>query len=146
MFAPGFVWLVTDDSKASRYSGETQQRRLHIYSTYGAGSPLSGAHFRKQLDKRTGISFDDQGKAKVTAQRIAETATLDVTPILCVSTWQHSYIHDHGVGGKEAFLEKWWNQINWTRAASRVEINNPNKSRLSRIANTSNASAAPRKN
>jgi Fe-Mn family superoxide dismutase len=123
MFGPGFVWLVMRENKRGKqnYFGD-DQRRLGILCTYGAGSPLSGAHFRAQKDKDR-IQFPG-GKATLTAERIAQNATLDAVPILCVSTWQHSYIRDFGVGGKERFLEAWWDSINWGVAEEKVRIDN----------------------
>ncbi len=38
-------------------------------------------------------------------------ADLDV--LLGVSTWEHVWLRDWGVGGKRQFLEAWWDRIDW---------------------------------
>ena len=38
-------------------------------------------------------------------------AELDV--LLGVSTWEHAWLRDWGVGGKRGFLEAWWERIDW---------------------------------
>lgn len=46
-------------------------------------------------------------------EKVVAPGGLDVVPILCVSTWEHVWLPDWGVGGKGNFLEAWWNRINW---------------------------------
>lgn len=38
-------------------------------------------------------------------------ALIDV--LLGVSTWEHTWLRDWGIGGKRKFLEAWWNKIDW---------------------------------
>jgi len=33
--------------------------------------------------------------------------------LLCVSTWEHSYMTDYRIDGKDRFLDAWWEAINW---------------------------------
>ncbi len=129
MFGPGFVWLV-----------KTKEGKFAILSTYIAGSPYPGAHWRRQsLDLNTQSSMPD---AKNTSDHFRQQAIanmpiantvgmhgqfsnnqkvapggVDVTPILCVNTWQHVYMPDWGVLQKKDFLEAWWARINWNVVA-----------------------------
>jgi Fe-Mn family superoxide dismutase len=115
MFGPGFVWLVqTNDSQ---FGG------LRILPTYLAGSPLSGAHYRRQSDDLNTHNADSyQALNKVgTFGKAAKQNTapkkplggIDVVPLMCVNTWEHVWLHDYGVKGKRAYLEAWWNKIDW---------------------------------
>lgn len=45
----------------------------------------------------------------------------DITPVLCVNTWQHAYMQDHGVAGKRNYLAKWWEKIDWDTVAKRCQ-------------------------
>ena len=38
-------------------------------------------------------------------------ADLDI--LLTVNTWEHVWLRDWGIGGKKAFLEEWWQAIDW---------------------------------
>lgn len=46
----------------------------------------------------------------------------DVTPVLCVNTWQHCYLHDYGVAGKREYLARWWERIDWNMVMSRCVV------------------------
>lgn len=116
MFGPGFVWLVQTDDLAVG--------SLRILPTYLAGSPLSGAHHRRQShDLNTHNPDSYQALNKVGAFGAAATMQnqgpkkalggVDVVPLLCVNTWEHVWLQDYGVRGKRQFLEAWWDRIDW---------------------------------
>jgi Fe-Mn family superoxide dismutase len=107
MFTGGFVWLVLVRDYTMRIR---EPAKIAILRTYGAGSPLTEAHFRRQPLEVSNVPL--HGHAKAIAESI-KSATLDVTPLLCVSTWQHSYMTDYRIDGKDKFLEAWWEAINW---------------------------------
>lgn len=37
----------------------------------------------------------------------------DLNVCLAVSTWEHVWLGQYGVGGKKKFLERWWERIDW---------------------------------
>ena len=121
MFGPGFVWLLKDNDLGN----------LKLLVTYIAGSPLPRAHLRaQQFDMSTqGVL---PGSAAPFSRHLEPTNSVgsfgpharsgdaarplggyDATPLLCVSTWQHSYLRDYGVGGRRLYLERWWERIDW---------------------------------
>jgi len=85
--------------------------------TYNAGSPLPNAHWRAQLQDTQHIRIDGRESYQI-AERIAKDATQLVQPVLCVSVWEHSYIVDWRVQGREQYLEAWWERIDWERVAN----------------------------
>ncbi|KAF9730599.1 superoxide dismutase [Paraphaeosphaeria minitans] len=113
MFGPGFVWLVqTPDAK---------DQPLKLLTTYIAGSPLSGAHNRKQpADMNTQNAESYAGSFGAAARQNQNRPKkslggVDVVPLLCVNTWEHVWLHDYGVGGKMSFLQNWWAKIDWAQ-------------------------------
>lgn len=135
MFGPGFVWLVSTKNHSS-FSEATGRgpRKFHLVSTYLAGSPLAGAHNRFQPSDLntenigTAGGFDSQAWAKTRVQnavgnfgpyspgaRNPKTSYggIDITPVLCVNTWEHAWMLDWTINGKWQFLEAWWDRINW---------------------------------
>jgi superoxide dismutase, Fe-Mn family len=130
MFGPGFVWLVktTDDLK------------YRILTTYIAGSPYPGAHYRRQaLDMSTQPASSNLSPMEYARQNTVQntvgafggtgTATTAVakggvllTPLLCVNTWEHVWLRDWGVGGKKGFLEAWWDRIDWNVVANHADV------------------------
>ncbi|KAK3394677.1 putative 37S ribosomal protein [Podospora didyma] len=127
MFGPGFVWLV----KTNAASGNSAAFR--VLTTYLAGSPYPGAHWRQQTtDMNTsvgaqsetgrdhGFSYLDNSAYAMGKKSLAATARNEyapggtsVIPVLCVNTWEHAWLPDYGVGGKEHFLNTWWEKVNW---------------------------------
>jgi Fe-Mn family superoxide dismutase len=124
MFSGGFVWLVRH-TRTTRSSGRNAagHHAFSILRTYASGSPLPEAHFRVQLKEGTYDStLGTQGsKSRQWATDIAEQGTLDVWPVLGVSVWEHSYMTDYGVRGRDEYLDKWWNSINWDTVAREVD-------------------------
>jgi Fe-Mn family superoxide dismutase len=115
MFGPGFVWLVQ--------TNDTQLGNLRILPTYLAGSPLSGAHYRRQSHDLSTHNADSYqalnavgtfgSAAKQNNSPKKPLGGVDVVPLLCVNTWEHVWLHDYGVRGKRQYLEAWWNKIDW---------------------------------
>lgn len=128
MFGPGFVWLAV--------SGGGNARKYHLLTTYLAGSPYPGAHYRKQsvdmntetdsvLDLMNGPPANTVGAFGTQSEprKTMAPGGIDITPILCINTWEHVYLPDYGVGaggvgGKRAYAERWWDRIDWTRVAN----------------------------
>ncbi|KAF9692504.1 hypothetical protein EKO04_009383 [Ascochyta lentis] len=115
MFGPGFVWLVqTKDVEAGH---------LRILPTYIAGSPLSGAHYRRQshdLNTHNADSYaavNKVGTFGAAAQQDMRPKKplggVDIVPLLCVNTWEHAWLADYGVKGKADYLRAWWDKIDW---------------------------------
>lgn len=42
------------------------------------------------------------------------------TPLLALKVWEHAWVEDFGVDGKEKYLEALWEKINWDVVSSRA--------------------------
>ncbi|KAL1966398.1 hypothetical protein VTN77DRAFT_4540 [Rasamsonia byssochlamydoides] len=112
MFGPGFVWLAKNLDR---------QGLLQIVCTYNAGSPYPAAHSRRQpVDMNTHnpdapVSYQYAGAMGSHSPHTRDLApgAIDIQPILCVNTWQHVWLMDYGIAGKEEYLERWWDRIDW---------------------------------
>ncbi|MCJ1380955.1 hypothetical protein MMC17_004064 [Xylographa soralifera] len=131
LFGPGFVWLV----RLTNPPTTTSAPPLAILTTYIAGSPYPGAHFRLQpLDMATTATdihsgTSPQSYAMNPPPRPQGTAGMmgpyaqgnkklapggqDLEVLLGVNTWEHVWLRDYGVGGKRQFLEAWWERVDW---------------------------------
>ncbi|KAF2474730.1 Fe superoxide dismutase-like protein [Lindgomyces ingoldianus] len=118
MFGPGFVWLVQQNEN---------QHPFRILTTYIAGTPLSGAHYRRQsedLNSHNPDSYQAMNKVGHFGRAAAPDTKpkkalggVDIIPLLCVNTWEHVWLTDYGVRGKRDYLEAWWDKINWDEVA-----------------------------
>jgi Fe-Mn family superoxide dismutase len=134
MFGPGFVWLVkTRDTAAKNYS---------VLTTYLAGSPYPGAHYRRQaVDMNTeggqgsissqhrmvGDPVNTVGAFGPHSKKAMAPGGIELNPILCINTWEHVYLPDYGVGafgsgGKRAYAESWWKRIDWSVVANNAGV------------------------
>ncbi|KXG45482.1 uncharacterized protein PGRI_040310 [Penicillium griseofulvum] len=112
MFGPGFVWLAKNLER---------EGMMHIFCTYSAGSPYPAAHSRRQpVDMAThtpetqlGNQFAGSMGAHAQNQKSLAPGAVDVQPILCVNTWEHAWMMDYGIAGKDEYLERWWDRVNW---------------------------------
>lgn len=132
MFGPGFVWLVR--------AGSSDYRLL---TTYLAGSPYPGAHWRAQRTDmnttgRAGTASDHFRDSVFGARNKAAgpggslpPGGIELEPLLCLNTWEHSWLLDWGVGkggagGKLAYAESWWELIDWELVANKTGVHRPN--------------------
>jgi len=144
MFGPGFVWLVRTKLSVGAGGFNADARQFKILTTYLAGSPLAGAHNRRQpLDMNTqnvgtaeaagslrGLS-EDAFRRQTEVQNSVGTmgsharsmgmptsfGGVEIEPCLCVNTWEHAYMFDFTINGKMEFLNRWWNLVNWRQVA-----------------------------
>ncbi len=152
MFGPGFVWLVKANGLPASGRGSDH---LRLLTTYLAGSPYPGAHWRRQgVDMNTvgqeapagtpGEETTDAARQWLSSQAAAVTGSssastsgdrrppggIDVIPVLCLSTWEHVWLRDYGLGadgygGKTAYVEAWWNAIDWEAVAELASLGRP---------------------
>ncbi|KAK4216003.1 Manganese/iron superoxide dismutase [Rhypophila decipiens] len=150
MFGPGFVWLV----KAAHPGMSTS---FKVLTTYLAGTPYSGAHWRRQeMDTNTAIgtaspSGIENGrnylsnaalgisrKQPQTLQRDrVAPGGIDVQPVLCINTWEHVWLRDYSFGvrgnsheGKIAYCEAWWYRVDWEKVAHEAGFQEKQKKTL----------------
>lgn len=140
MFGPGFVWLV-------RVAHPGLNASFKVLTTYLAGTPYSGAHWRRQdLDTNTDIGANSElglengrkfldnsalGYARKNPQQKKDSGLapggIDVHPVLCLNTWEHAWIRDYGIGvggmgGKLDYAEAWWYRIDWQKVAKSAKL------------------------
>ncbi|GAM38554.1 Fe superoxide dismutase [Talaromyces pinophilus] len=115
-FGPGFVWLVA----------QKQTGLLRILSTYNAGTPYPEAFARQQgvdmnnepapttsgRQSNQNLSFLGLPASGEGTHELALGGT-PLTPLLCVNTWEHVWMMDHGISGKDEYLERWWDRVDW---------------------------------
>lgn len=112
MFGPGFVWLVL--AKITDTYGKTDYQ-WRILSTYLAGTPYSEAGRTQSKDMNVQGNAGSFGGSSAVGKKDAEIppGSARIEPVLCVNTWEHVYMRDFGVEGKQEYLKRWWDAINW---------------------------------
>ncbi|KAK4165704.1 Manganese/iron superoxide dismutase [Cladorrhinum sp. PSN259] len=131
MFGPGFVWLVKTELPGA-------PNLYKILTTYLAGSPYPGAHWRRQeIDTNTDIGTSTS-EGLATGKRFLENTAFgagnassavssrhrfapggtDLTPVLCLNTWEHVWLFDYqfgagAKGGKYEYAVNWWKKVDW---------------------------------
>ncbi len=68
--------------------------------------------------------FSGSLDSKLSPGQIAETEVL-----LGVNTWEHVWLRDWGFGGKRAFLEQWWESVDWDTVERNAQFGSPGRGR-----------------
>ena len=143
MFGPGFVWLVylRDTSRfailntyiaGSPYPGAHFRRQGVDMNTANTGvwpgeTPLA---WRDRMGGKTAaLGHFADGKApengadptspvgfmgmKGKNVKLIAPGGQDLEVLLAVSTWEHMWMMDWGIGGKMGYLNAWWERIDW---------------------------------
>lgn len=138
MFGPGYVWLVwaRGVNKGPMRGPDTGGWR--VLTTYLAGTPYPEAGYRQQgVDMNNQNPNSYQGYLAQQSQLPNNTAGafgaysytartqanippggVSLIPVLCVSTWEHTWMRQYTISGKRAFLNNWWNVIDWNAVAT----------------------------
>lgn len=139
MFGPGFVWLV-----------KTKEQKFSLLTTYLGGSPYPGAHYRRQTvdmnteentsrsesvsallrSKLRGPPVNQVGAHGPLSRKEKAPGGIELTPVLCLNTWEHVYLPDYGVGaagtgGKTAYAQNWWHKIDWNVVYNHANTKTP---------------------
>ncbi|KAI5204757.1 manganese and iron superoxide dismutase [Aureobasidium subglaciale] len=129
MTGPGFTWLIQAKKHSSSAAGNTSSLpEYRLLNTYNAGTPYPEAMLRQQSVDQSGTagytgsagSFGSSSSRARDSPKIPPGTEL-ITPILCVSTWEHCYLPEYGVAGKKQYLKEWWKSINWNAVDNRAE-------------------------
>jgi superoxide dismutase, Fe-Mn family len=100
----GWVWLVVSQSSG-----------LRVLATYNAGTPFN-LKARQTQDPNTSWNLDTIRHSQQTAgMRANRRHEYLILPILGLNVWEHAYVTDYGVNGKQQYLKNWWSAINWHR-------------------------------
>jgi len=114
MFGNGYVWLVLD-----------QAGNLRILCTYNAGTPYGASYRRQDTDMNTALRLGSELPPYTSAVKSAARGKTGgwVIPVLNVNVWEHAWLEDFGILGKDDYLTAWWEHIDWLVVQSRF----PNK-------------------
>lgn len=141
MAGSGWVWLVTD-----------QHRNLGVVPTFGSGTVIvqkrmqQGKNFSlPSINDQTGgpASPDTPQQGRGSPNRpgrpsdslfsgigITDQVGKEIYPLLNVSVHEHAWLNDYGVMGKEEYLTRFWNCVNWDKVEERLEAYCPQSSRF----------------
>jgi Fe-Mn family superoxide dismutase len=99
----GWVWLVVGPSS-----------ELRVLATYNSGSPFN-IRARQIQDPNTSLNLDSVGNYNVQGLAMNRKHEYRILPVLALNCWEHAYLPDYGVNGKQQYLKNWWAAVNWQR-------------------------------
>ncbi|KAG9294074.1 hypothetical protein G9A89_001315 [Geosiphon pyriformis] len=121
IFGSGWTWLV-----------QSEYTRLHIINSYNAGTALdttrtqeyepnyeTSSFFtsRTQNFKREISDSHSTQKKRILAPSAIPSAPPPnlghFTPLLVLNVWEHAYLTDYGVNGKEKYIDNFWKCVDW---------------------------------
>ncbi|TPX11249.1 uncharacterized protein E0L32_001067 [Thyridium curvatum] len=121
----------------SPYPGAHWRRQAVDMNTVGASADVEGQgavtdYLRRQVGAISGGGRAGGAGAAAQQQQMDDQMRLapggiHLVPILCLNTWEHVWLRDYGLGvggygGKRAFVEAWWDAIDWEAVAGLANI------------------------
>jgi Fe-Mn family superoxide dismutase len=111
MSGNGWVFLVEDENK-----------KLKIVSCNNDGTPYFYGR-NQPINLNTAFDYADYEPLLQHKDSIKAGKKDYSLPIICANVWEHAYLLDYGVTGKDEYLERLWNNIDWNVVNSRVFSN-----------------------
>lgn len=135
----GFTWLVarrhTMNDSDSQSSSKVEYDKLFILNTYNAGTPfnfnksghMDSLHLQYSKNLETvseNESVDDshslQSKSIEEAKQTEAHKKVSYIPLLAIDASPKAWLHDYGVFGKQKYLDRVWESIEWNVVESRL--------------------------
>ncbi|CAG8472527.1 26437_t:CDS:2 [Racocetra persica] len=125
---------------------ETEFKQLRVVNTYNAGTTLDTTRLQEKDPNNHPTSFlsspflttssqfaPNAGSSKPVPPPSIALNLVDppphkskFTPLLCLNVWEHAYLKDFGIHGKETYIDRFWECVDWTvvhnRAASLRDV------------------------
>lgn len=67
------------------------------------------------------LDLFNRGSGYATGQANADSRK-PIHPLMCLSLHPHCYLGDYGVWGRQEYVERWWNAIDWTKVSASYEM------------------------
>ena len=107
IFGNGYVWLCE----------KRREKTLHVIPTFHVGSP-----FIRNIGRQEHVDMVKKEKPLdngTDASIINQDETV-YKPLLALSLWEHAYILDYGVLGREKYVRNFWNVVDWKQVRNRM--------------------------
>ncbi|KAJ2623568.1 hypothetical protein GGI26_002206 [Coemansia sp. RSA 1358] len=101
LFGNGWAWLVLNESG-----------KLSVMNTFNSGTPFT-AKSRNEKSLQRGTSY-----AKI-SHGIEGRPFVKLTPVLCLSMWQESFLPDYGLD-RETYVSRFWDVVDWAVVHERL--------------------------
>lgn len=129
----GFTWLVARRSSSSDTDTQIVFDKLFILNTYNAGTPfnfnrsghlddLKMQHSKNspQLDTIAEDAAFPMSKSVEEARQTEAYKKVSYIPLLAIDASPKAWLHDYGVFGKQKYLDRVWESIEWNVVESRL--------------------------
>ncbi|SCU98428.1 LAFA_0G17854g1_1 [Lachancea sp. 'fantastica'] len=140
----GYTWLVArkvnTSQRESLVSGNVEFDWLYVLNTYNAGSPFNFnkvghiSDLQKQFEKLKPVeevgeeeeSNPLQIKSVQEARESESYKSTTYVPLLAIDASPKAWLTDYGVFGKDLYLERVWESIEWNVVEQRLPARAPN--------------------
>lgn len=134
----GFTWLVarkyTGNNHDISLSGTLEFDKLFVLNTYNSGSPFNFnkvgyvEDLKQQLEKKQSLSTITEEASENTFQikSVEEARQTEAyknttyVPLLAIDASPKAWLQDYGVFGKQQYLDRVWESIEWNTVEQRL--------------------------
>lgn len=108
LYSQGWIFLI-----------EKLDKTLAIMTCQNAGTPF---HWSRQqsVDVNGSIGESELEHLNIVEKSVRSNVKNYNIALLALNLWQHAYIHDYGVDGKEKYVDAWWETVDWRTVSDRL--------------------------
>ena len=108
ILSSGFVFLV-----------ENQDKKLEVVTSLATGSPTTFSR-SQTLDLNGQISEDSKAQLDSLQEKVDAREINWNIELLALNLWEHAYLPDYGVRGRQDYIDAWWKSIDWNKVDDRL--------------------------
>lgn len=97
---------------------EKPTKDLALLACNNAGTPYHFARYQN-VDLNGAVDEDQLRTLEDTALALESEKNYNIA-LLALNLWQHAYVPEFGVDGREKYIDAWWNAIDWQAASKRL--------------------------
>lgn len=98
---------------------EKPDKSLAIIACNGAGSPYTFQR-AQEVDFSALVSEDDMREHHRLTDAVQNNVKNYNIALLALNLWQHAYVPDFGVDGRERYIDAWWSALDWEKISQRL--------------------------
>ncbi|CAG8617867.1 13140_t:CDS:2 [Dentiscutata erythropus] len=127
LFGSGWTWQVTINIKAAQSGTTLDTTRLQEKDPNNHPTSLLSSPFLTTASQTSSQFAQNASSSKPVPPPSIALNLVDppphkskFTPLLCLNVWEHAYLKDFGIHGKETYVDQFWECVDWAVVHNRA--------------------------
>lgn len=98
---------------------EGADKDLFVLPAFNAGSPFHISRMQ-MFDLSGAVSPDAESMMRQVEHEVDNKTVSHNVVLLACNLWEHAYLPDYGVAGRDDYIDAWWSAIDWRVVSKRL--------------------------